>query len=92
MTLEEFRAAVREALVKKFGDRLGKMTIVTDSLNIRPRWILFAWVDGRAPTVSFPFAPGSGDDEPRQFDEYIKRTVLTLARKPSPGDGASRKS
>jgi hypothetical protein len=89
MTLDQFNAAVREALAKKFGDRLGKMTVVTDNLHVRPRWLLFAWVDGRAPTVSFPFATGSGDDEPRQFDEFIKRTILTLARKPSRGDGTT---
>jgi hypothetical protein len=83
MTLDEFRAAATDGLEKKFGDRLGKMTSVTDHLHVRPRWVLFAWVDGRAPTTSFPFASGSGDDEPVQFQEFMRRVILTLSRPPA---------
>jgi len=83
MTLDEFRTEVSRALTHKFGERLGKVTIVTDSLHVRPRWVLFAWIDGRAPTVSFPFACGSGADEENQFQEFLKRVLLTLSRKPA---------
>ena len=83
MTIDEFRLAVSEALVQKFGERLGKVTIVTDSLHVRPRWVLFAWIDGKAPTISFPFACGSGEDEENQFREFIKRVLLTLSRRPA---------
>jgi hypothetical protein len=81
MTLDEFRVAVRSDLVEKFGDRLGKTTIMTDTLHVRPRWVLFAWIDGRAPTMSFPFASGSGADEEGQFRDYMRRVILTLSRK-----------
>ena len=83
MTLDEFRSAVSQELGKKFGDRLGKLTIVTDRFHVRPRWLLFAWVDGRAPTTSFPFASGSGDEEEGQFRDFMKRVILTLSRAPS---------
>jgi hypothetical protein len=81
VTLDEFRTAVSQRLTSKFGARLGKTTIVTDALHVRPRWILFAWVDGRPPTSSFPFASGSGDDEESQFQEFMKRVISTLSRK-----------
>ncbi len=81
LTLDEFRVAVRNDLVEKFGDRLGKTTIMTDTLHVRPRWVLFAWIDGRAPTMSFPFATGSGAEEEGQYRDYMRRVILTLSRK-----------
>jgi hypothetical protein len=81
MTIDEFRSAVGLQLTEKFGDRLGKMTVVTDSVHVRPRWIVFAWIDGQAPTISFPFAAGSGDDEESQFRDFMRRVILTLSRR-----------
>jgi hypothetical protein len=80
MTLDQFRVAVSQALKARFGVRLGKMTVVNDVIHVRPRWLLFAWIDGRAPKTSFPFASGGGDDEDRQFQEFMRRVIFTLSR------------
>ena len=79
MTLDEFRSAVSTGLTAKFGGRLGKVTIVTDAIHVRPRWLVFAWVDGRAPSASFPFSTGAGD-EAEQFSAFMRRVILTLSR------------
>ena len=71
LTLDEFREAVGRQLSAKFGDRLGKVTIVSDTVHVRSRWILFAWIDGLPPTISFPFASGSGEEEEGQSVDFM---------------------
>jgi hypothetical protein len=84
MTLDEFRIAVIKGLTTKFGGRLGKVTFMTDSLHVRPRWTMFAWIDGRAPKTSFPFASERGVGEDEQFRDFMKRVIFTLSRKATP--------
>lgn len=83
MTLDEFRQAVNLELTAHFGKRLGKVTIVTDSIPVRHRWLLFVWIDGRAPLASFPFTSGSQEDGKERFPSFMTRVIVTLSRRPA---------
>ena len=84
MTLDEFRTAVIKGLTARFGGRLGKVTVMTDSLNVRPRWTMFAGLDGRPPKTSFPFSSEPAADEDERFRDFMRRVIFTLSRKASP--------
>jgi hypothetical protein len=84
MTLDEFRTAVIKGLTARFGGRLGKVTFMTDRLHVRPRWTMFAWVDGKPPTASFPFPSAPEDGGDVQFQDFMRRVIFTLSRKAKP--------
>lgn len=83
MTLDDFRLAVNLGLTAHFGERVGKVMIVTDPIPVRHRWLVFVWIDGRAPLASIAFTSGSQEDEKERFPSFMRRVIVTLSHRPS---------